>query len=87
MPAACVVPMVIGCLSGSPTKAALSAAILMCSLVFIAGNLHYLPVSDDSIEKITMLSLAFIPGTMILGLIGYSARCVLRRLLTRASIL
>ena len=77
--------MVIGCLSGNPTKAALGAAVLMCSLVFIAGNLHYLPTSDRTLEEITMLSLAVIPGMVILGLIGYSVRCALRRVLTRNS--
>ena len=79
--------MLIGGLSGSPSKAALGAAALTCSVGFVtyAGLVHlgYLATPGESIEKTMMLFLAVIPGVMVLGVIGYGVRCALRRLLAR----
>ena len=84
---ACAVPMVIGGLSGSPSKAALGAAVLMPLVVFVAyaglGHLEYLPTVGESFEETMILGLAVIPGVMVLGVIGYGVRCAFRRLLTR----
>lgn len=87
--AACVVPMVIGVFSGSPTKAALGAAVLMSLLTFVArAGLGYADkLHMPSFAETAILSLAIIPGMMVFGLIGYGVRCALRRLLTPKSTL
>jgi len=86
---ACVVPMMIGGFSGSPSKAALGAGVVMCLVVFIAyavlGHLGYLATQGESLGKTMIRALAVMPGMMVLGVIGYGVRWEFRRLLADKS--
>ena len=70
-----MLPMVIGGFSGSPTRAALYAGVVMAVLTFVAAR-----VSGGLIPTRVVFALALMPPMMALGLIGHGVRCVFRRI-------
>ena len=81
--------MVIGGFSGSLSRAALSAGVVMCFVVFAAypvlGHLGYLAKHGESLEETMMRALAIMPGMMVLGAMGYGARLGFHRMLAGKS--
>jgi hypothetical protein len=75
----CMIPMMIGGLSGSPSKAALYAGVVMALVAVIvlpAGQI----ATESKFETATIQALAVIPAAMALGLIGHAMRWGLGRM-------
>ena len=82
--AACVIPMVLGGLSGSPPQAALFAGVVMGLASYVVAPVlgvqpgHLAP--QDIFATALIQALAIVPAMMALGLIGYGLRCRLGRM-------
>jgi hypothetical protein len=75
----CTIPMMIGGLSGSPSKAALYAGVVMALVVVIVLPASQV-VTESKFESATIQALAVIPAAMVLGLIGQAMRWGLGRM-------
>ena len=80
----CLIPIMIGGFSDGPSKAALSAGVVMALVAFVVspvpgGHLGHI-ATQGTFEAALIQALAVIPAMMALGLVGYGVRYGLGRL-------